>query len=117
MEKAVLRKVKNLTNFNIKEIPRDLIDLKRMAGQCPDCRKMTDDMRICLLCERKGCLSCLNIWATHLYRCHFGTSATVALKGGHINFEANGLRIKQKRLYKNYLGNYYNPEKCKETIK
>ena len=112
-----LRRVRNFKNFNIKNLPNDLIDLKRMNGQCPYCKKMTDDMRICFLCDQRGCLNCLGIWCTHLYQHHFGTSVTVSIRGAFIYYEALNLKIAKKRLYKNCLGDYYNNETVKEMVK
>lgn len=80
--------IRNVANFKINRLPVDLLHLKKMAGVCPDCKKMTDNLRLCMLCDRRGCLGCREAWNSHLYCRHGGVSASLTVRGGFILYEA-----------------------------
>ena len=105
------RKVKNMERFNIIELPHDIADLKRNAGKCPFCLKVTDDMRICLLCGFKCCIGCGKSWLGHLNQLHKGVSVTIHIQTGIVLFEALEVRSVFKCIYKNYLGQEYQFDK------
>ena len=93
------------------ELPHDIADLKRMAGRCPYCSKLTDDLRVCLLCGFKGCIGCEKSWVGHLNNLHKGTSVSIHIQTGIILFEALEVRSVFKCIYKNYLGQEYQLDK------
>lgn len=83
--------------------PKDLIDLKKMSGKCKYCKKITNSLKICLLCSQVSCENC-HEWKEHMYFSHGGSTAHLNIESGCVNYEAFNMRYDRYCLYKNYLG-------------
>jgi hypothetical protein len=62
-----LAQAKKVEGFGIWKPPADLHDLKRLAGRCTYCRKLSDHLRICFLCQHMTCKPCQKIWKHHIH--------------------------------------------------
>ena len=105
------QKIKKMQRFNLFLSPKDLKDLKRMAGVCKFCKKPTDNINICILCGEKCCIKCQLSWVNHYSVNHNGATAVVNVKTGHVYYEVLKLRWDSTGLYKNYLGQDYRGER------
>jgi hypothetical protein len=83
-----------------------------LAGRCGSCKKLRDEIAMCLLCLQQYCPQCVAVWNAHLAQ-HGGLSAGISKRQGVVYYTANGSWRNGRILYRNYLGEEFKEGRAK----